>query len=142
MTTFLSGIPANGVDEVWEQCESFIELASKKGQREMTIEDIRNFCKDKTMQLWVVHDEKATIQAVVTTQIIDYPRKKVCRIISLGGKDMDKWLDSIRIIEEWADAHDCVAMETFCRKGFIKKLEKYSYEQIYAVLGKELKTIH
>ena len=139
--TYVLGVPSHGVDEVWEQCESFIKLAYEKGQAEMTTEDIYHFCKDQKMQLWIVH-ERARIKAVVTTEIVDYPRKKVCRIVTLGGAGIDKWINCISVIEEWALSYDCVAMETFCRKGFIKKLEKYDYEQIYAVLGKELKTLH
>ncbi len=142
MTTFLTGIPSQEIDEIWEACEPFIERASKKGQSEMTSQDIYNFCKDAKMQLWIVFDSEANIKAVVTTEIINYPKKKVCRIITLGGKEIDNWLHSITVIEAWAEENGCHAMETFCRKGFIKKLEHYGYEQTYTVLGKELTTIH
>jgi hypothetical protein len=142
MTTFLTGIPSNEIDEVWQACEPFIELAAKKGQAEMTSKDIYEFCKDARMQLWIVFDDNADIKAVVTTEIINYPRKKVCRVVTLGGEEIDNWLHSISVIETWAESQDCQAMETFCRKGFIKKLEKHGYEQTYTVLGKELSTIH
>jgi hypothetical protein len=33
-------------------------------------------------------------------------------------------------------------METFCRKGFKKKLENFGYDETYIVLGKELTTMH
>jgi hypothetical protein len=81
MTTFLTGIPSNEIDEVWQACEPFIELAAKKGQAEMTSKDIYEFCKDARMQLWIVFDDNADIKAVVTTEIINYPRKKVCRVV-------------------------------------------------------------
>ena len=42
MTTFLTGIPSQEIDEIWEACEPFIERAAKKGQSEMTSEDIYN----------------------------------------------------------------------------------------------------
>jgi len=142
MTTFLTGIPSQEIDEIWEVCEPFIEKAAKKGQSEMTSQDIYNFCKDAKMQLWIVFDSEANIKAVVTTEIINYPKKKVCRIITLGGEEIDNWLHSITVIEAWAEENECHAMETFCRKGFIKKLEHYGYEQTYTVLGKELTTIH
>jgi len=108
----------------------------------MTSKDIYNFCKESKMQLWIVFDSKSNIKAVVTTEIINYPKKKVCRIITLGGQEIDNWLHSISVIEAWAEENECHAMETFCRKGFIKKLEHYGYEQTYTVLGKELTTIH
>ena len=142
MTTFLTGIPSQEIDEIWEACEPYIELGAKKGQSEMTSKDIYNFCKEAKMQLWIVFDSKSNIKAVVTTEIINYPKKKVCRVITLGGQEIDNWLHSISVIEAWAEENGCHAMETFCRKGFIKKLEHYGYEQTYTVLGKELTTIH
>jgi|TARA_R110000796_G_scaffold148579_2_gene265452 hypothetical protein len=142
MTTFLTGIPSQEIDEIWEACEPYIELGAKKGQSEMTSKDIYNFCKEAKMQLWIVFDSESNIKAVVTTEIINYPKKKVCRVITLGGQEIDNWLHSISVIEAWAEENGCHAMETFCRKGFIKKLEHYGYEQTYTVLGKELTTIH
>ena len=142
MTTYLTGIPSQEIDEIWDACLPFIELASKKGQEEMSAKDIYNFCKDAKMQLWIVFDSDAEIKAVVTTEIVNYPRKKVCRVVTLGGEEIDNWLHSISVIEAWAEEKGCHAIETFCRKGFIKKLEKYGYEQTYTVLGKELTTIH
>ena len=36
----ISGIPSQEIDEIWEACEPFIDLAYKKGQGEMKTEDI------------------------------------------------------------------------------------------------------
>jgi hypothetical protein len=97
------------------------------------------------MQLWIVFDEENNkkIKAVVTTQIIRYPQKKVCRIVTLGGEGMEEWVaEVLEILEEWSIEQECEAMETVCRKGFIKKLKSFGYEQTYTILGKELTTIH
>ena len=142
MKTFLTGIPSQEIDEIWDDCVPYINLVQKKGQGEMTTEDIYNLCKEAKMQLWVIFDDNANIKGVGTTEILVYPRKKVCRIVNLGGVEFDEWIHTISVIEAWAEENGCDAIETFCRKGFIKKLEKYGYEQTYTVLGKELKTIH
>jgi len=142
MTTFLTGIPSQEIDEIWEACEPFIDLAYKKGQGEMETQDIYKLCKEAKMQLWVIFNEKNKIKGVGTTEIVIHPRKKVCRIVTLGGNGFDDWIDTISSIEAWAESQGCHAIETFCRKGFIKKLEHYGYEQTYTVLGKELTTIH
>ena len=91
MTTYLTGIPSQEIDEIWDACLPFIELAAKKGQEEMSTKDIYNFCKDAKMQLWIVFDNNADIKAVVTTEIVNYPRKKVCRVVTLGGQEIDNW---------------------------------------------------
>ena len=55
---------------------------------------------------------------------LNYPQKKVCRIVTLGGQGMDEWVEqTLEILEEWSIEQDCDAMETVCRKGFVKKLK-------------------
>jgi hypothetical protein len=111
----------------------------------MNEHDIYFFLKDAEMQLWVVFDEEngKEIKAVVTTQLINYPQKRVCRIVTLGGEGMDEWVAQIlEVLEEWSEEQGCDAMETVCRKGFVKKLKNFGYEQTYTIVGKELTTIH
>jgi len=118
-------------------------MGNGKSRDEMSVEDIYKRLSEARMQLWLVFNEDREIISVLTTEIIDYPRKTVCRIVTLGGKDLDIWVqDWLETIEAWALENDCVAMETVCRKGFIKKLERFGYENAYTVLVKELTTIH
>jgi len=141
----VSGIPSEYIDEVWQDCSKYVEMGINKSQEEMDKHDIYFFLKEKEMQLWVVYDEKnkKEIKAVVTTQIINYPQKKVCRIVTLGGNDMDEWVAQVLdVLEDWSEEQECESMETVCRKGFIKKLKGFGYEQTYTILGKELTTIH
>ena len=142
MKNFISGIPSSDIDQVWKACLPFIEAAADKGQAEMTTDDIYHFCKEARMQLWIIFDENHKIQAAATTEIIDYPAKKVCRLVTLGGTNFDDWMESIQVIEEWASERNCVSLETFCRKGFLRKLNNYGYKQTYVVLGKDLTTLH
>ena len=142
---YVSGIPARYIDDVWSECEKYVVMGINKAQEEMNEHDIYYFLKDAEMQLWVVFDEDngKEIKAVVTTQIINYPQKKVCRIVTLGGDGMDEWVAQVLdVLEEWSIEQDCDAMETVCRKGFVKKLKNFGYEQTYTIVGKELTTIH
>ena len=143
MNLYISGIPSDRINEVWEDCEPYIEMGNGKSRDEMSVMDIYKRLSEARMQLWLVFNENREIISVLTTEIIDYPRNTVCRIVTLGGKDLDIWVqDWLETIEAWALENDCVAMETVCRKGFIKKLEKFGYENAYTVLVKELTTIH
>ena len=60
----------------------------------------------------------------------------------MGGVGIDKWLHLLDEIEDWAKYMRCQAVEMFCRKGFIKKLQENNYKQIYVVLGKKIETQH
>jgi hypothetical protein len=139
---FITGINSKTIDMVWEECVPFISRAEKFSQEEMKAEDLYGKIKNQDMQLWVVFNEETEILAVITTELVNYPRKKVCRIVTLGGDFMDDWVEYISVIEDWAIENKCQAMETFCRKGFKKKLENFGYDETYIVLGKELTTMH
>ena len=135
MSLYISGIPSDRINEVWEDCEPYIEMGNGKSRDEMSVMDIYKRLSEARMQLWLVFDD--------TTEIIEYPRKTTCRIVTLGGQDLDLWVEKLLdTLEQWALENNCVAMETICRKGFIKKLEKFGYENAYTVLVKELTTIH
>ena len=139
---YVSGIPSSKVNDVWDRCKKFIEMGNNKSQQEMNVDDIYEKLLTTDMQLWMVFSEDAEIVSVLTTEVVLYPRMKTCRIVTLGGKDMDDWVEQfLEVLEEWALDNNCVAMETACRKGFIKKLEKYGYEYTYTILTKKLQTL-
>ena len=143
MNLHISGIPSDRIDEVWEDCQPYIEMGNGKSRDEMSVTDIYERLSEARMQLWLIFNDNKEIVSVLTTEIIEYPQKTMCRIVTLGGKDLDIWVEEwLDTIEAWALEKGCVAMETVCRKGFIKKLEKFGYENAYTVLVKELTTIH
>ena len=143
MTTFISGIPNDRIDDVWDSVKDFIEMGNSKSRQEMGIEDIYEKLINRDMQLWVLEDEEAEIVACLTTEIMIYPKKKTCRIVTLGGKNLDEWVEGLlHVIESWAIDNDCEAIETACRKGFTKKIMKFGYDHTYTILGKELNTLH
>ena len=139
---YVSGIQSSKVNDVWDRCKKFIEMGNNKSQQEMNVDDIYEKLLTTDMQLWIVFSEDAEIVSVLTTEIVIYPRVKTCRIVTLGGKDMDDWVEQfLKMLEEWALENNCEAMETACRKGFIKKLEKFDYEHTYTILTKKLQTL-
>jgi hypothetical protein len=143
MSAYISGISNDRIDDVWDTVKSFIEMGNTKSRQEMNIDDIYEKLINRDMQLWVLENEEAEILSVLTTEIVLYPRMQTCRIVTLGGKGMDDWAEEfLAVLEEWAIKNDCVAMETGCRKGFIKKLKKFGYEHTYTILTKELQTFH
>ena len=140
---YIAGITSDRIDDVWDRCSKFIEMGINHSQCELSTMDYYDRLVNQEMQLWVVYDEEKQIKCALTTEVIEYPRKKVCRIVSLGGRNLDEWVERwLDILERWAEENDCDSIETYCRKGFIKKLEKFGYSNTYVVLGKELTTIH
>ena len=75
--------------------------------------------------------------AAMITEIITYPRKKILRIITLAGKDMELWYDFLPSIEGYAVSKQCSALEAWTRKGMTRKLKDWKHS--YDIITKDLK---
>jgi hypothetical protein len=63
--------------------------------------------------------------SVIVTEIVDYPKRAVCRIWLAGG-DMDELVEAEKSIVEWAKGHGCDGMEIIGRKGWERQLKDYT----------------
>ncbi len=89
------------------------------------------------MQLWVVFVRDEVV-AAMTTELVFYPRKKICRIVTLGGWDFQQWGEHIELVADWARSTGCDHIETFARKGFARAAKRFGFEEQYTVLSKSL----
>lgn len=134
----IRGIPANLVDHFWPFAEPFIKRALDHSAGEFRPLDLRDYCKDRVVQLWLVSENERII-AAITTEIINYPRKRHCRIVTLAGSKAPEWTGLADvIIGEWAKEQQCNAMEAYVRKGYVPVLAKYGYKHKYSAVFKEL----
>lgn len=111
-----TGVPHTQIDEVWPHVEAMIEVACRTGNGRYAPEDILAAIKNRDMQAWIYLD--AEIELVCITEIVNYPRRKYCRILIATGKNRKKWEHHIEDIEAWAKAQGCDGMETYARKGW------------------------
>ena len=135
----LVGVPASSVPQLWKAVKPMLEKGISHGDGELDIEDIRKFLLDRAMQLWVLYDYdgEAVIMAGVT-EIINYPKYKVCRAVALGGDNLDAWVKHIHGIETWAHEMGCDKMEAYGRRGLAKKMENIGYSNKYVLIRKDL----
>lgn len=73
--------------------------------------------------------------SVIVTEIVDYPKKAVCRIWLAGG-DMGELIKAEKELVKWAKDHGCSGMEIIGRKGWERQLKDYSPAS--TVLTKEI----
>jgi len=129
-------VPPDQVSSVWAYVLPHIEAAVKHSEGELQPEDVfPNLCMGD-MQLWVVVND-TKLQATVITQIIDYPRKTILRVLCLGGRGLKEWYHLFYQIEDFAKSNNCSAIEAWARKGFEKMLP--DWKSSYQVLTKELR---
>lgn len=136
----IKGIPHEGVESLWRFAEPFIKRALDHTFGELSIEDVKDKCLSRDMQLWMIAKGNRVVGAG-TTMIVLHPQMKVCRIVTLAGTEFDEWKDMAHaFIEIWADeAMGCEAVEAYTRKGFVPKLLEIGYKTRYCVMHKKLK---
>ena len=135
----LMGIRQDMVQAIWERAKPHLEKALEHSDDEFKIDDVLQFLLDRAMQLWVLYDI-STHDVVMAgcTEIIDYPRSKICRVVLFGGISGMMWQEYLTIIEDWAKEQGCVSIESLARKGMAKKLIKLNYKPVYQVSRKKL----
>lgn len=133
----IQGIPSPLVDHFWKQCEPFIKRALDHNCGEVVPDDIRRLCRDRAAQLWIV-TEQDKIVGVCTTEVVNYPQKRHCRIFTLAGSGRDWFQDLDIIVCAWARAQGCQAVEAHVRKGFVPILVNFGGKHKYSTVVKEL----
>ena len=103
----------------------------------MEAKDFAYLIINNEMQLWVSTEDKNIIAAMVT-QIVSYPRKRVLRIVALGGKDLRKMQEKFEpVLELFAIKAGCSALEAWTRRGLLRLIK--DWKQSYIIITKDIK---
>ena len=129
-------VEAEDIDMVWDDVSPLIEKALRHAEGELIPDDIKKHLDSANLRLWVALKDKDVIAAMVT-EIIQYPRKKIVRVITLAGKDMSLWYDFLPMLEGYAIRHGCSSLEAWSRKGMARKLKDWKHS--YDIITKDLK---
>lgn len=135
----MRGIPAHFVGAMWHYAEPYIKRALDHTAGELTHEDIRALCEARDAQLWLITNGNRAVGAI-TTELVTYPRRKHCRVITLAGNQFAEWIElADNTLADWAKSQDCAALEAFVRKGFVPKLATIEWKHKHSIVTKELK---
>lgn len=138
MTYFIRGVNAEQVPMFWKHGEAFIKRALDHANGELTHEDIRTACERRDMQLWMIATKDAVVGAL-STEIVQYPQKRMVRVVTVAGKGFEEWAGEMnKILDEWGRAQGCKGIEAYVRSGFVKKLAHYGYVKKYEMVSKEI----
>lgn len=138
MSYNIRGIPSEVIERFWSLAEPYIKRALDRTSGEFHSADLKMLAKDKVVQLWLVSEGERVIGAV-TTEIVVYPNRKHCRVITLAGSKAPEWTGELDIIlNAWAKVQGCSAIEAFVRKGYVPVLANYGYTHKYSAVFKEV----
>tara|TARA_A100001015_G_scaffold62864_1_gene69369 strand:+ start:2909 stop:3337 length:429 start_codon:yes stop_codon:yes gene_type:complete len=131
-------IPNDLVDSAWKNVEKDIADALARSNGYALAANIKQWIKDKKMQLWILWDkeDKNQYYGVVVTEILQRPLKRCLNIRIMTGHHRDKWQHLIKNIEKFAWDNKCDSMELIARPGWQKELSRYGYQRTHVVLEK------
>ena len=129
-------VDADKVSSIWEEVYPLLEKAQVYAAGELDTQDFFDMVKNGDMQLWIAEDDGG-IFAMMLTEFVQYPRKKVMRIVSIGGKEMNRWMKYFPALEAAALSVGCTGFEVFGRKGWLRVLKDWKCS--YHVLTKDIK---
>lgn len=125
--------------QYWRFVKDDIEQTLAGGYSGATADDLYQRIIDKDVQLWAIHDN-GDMRAVMTTEIVNYKRKKAVRIITVTGKNADEWLDVlIDTISRWGAENGCTSLEFVGRNGWEKVLRKKEFGNTQIFMERPIK---
>lgn len=140
-TYTIRGIPAPMVTHLWPFAEPYIKRALDHAAGELDSADLLAACLARDIQLWLVAAGQRIVGAA-TTEIVCYPRKKHCRIITIAGSHFPDWVAAMdATLADWAAQQGCNALEAHVRRGFPAKLAPLGYKHLHSVVHKNLAII-
>tara|TARA_R110000764_G_scaffold65594_3_gene137262 strand:- start:219 stop:632 length:414 start_codon:yes stop_codon:yes gene_type:complete len=125
------------VDKIWPLARDLIQKACDTNGA-FNAEDIKEKCKQGSMQLWLVVDETDKVLATVVTEIRTYPNYKVCDARIVTGIQMSRWHHHVEDLEAWAKEEGCKKMELFARPGWEKVMKPKGYLKTHVQIEKAL----
>lgn len=132
----LVAIPADTIDANWHWLAGQLdEIAAVSGGR-LTKMDVARSLLERDTQLWAAKDGDKV--SVMTTQLLNFPQMRECRVIGARGQDVDRWLALWPQFEAWAIRNGCAVMTAECRPGWKRLLAPLGFTETRLVLEKRL----
>ena len=127
-------VSTENIPTIWDNVIPLLEL-SQNGERELSIDDFFESLMEERMHLWIALEGKELLACMIT-QFATHPQKRVLRIIFLGGEGMDKWIDHMHMVEDFALINGCTSLEVWGRKAWLRILK--DWECKYHIITKDL----
>lgn len=126
----LYGIQLTELPDVWPMVSEELSAAASRSRGKFDGRDVLKGLLSQELQLWIWHSP--TARGLLVTQIFNYPKNRVCGIRIATGNNAEEWcMPALDVIERWAKASGCNAMELIARPGWKKLIKGYAMTHLY-----------
>jgi hypothetical protein len=134
----LVAIPPDDVDVIEGMYRRLIAPALLR-TRKTSAKGLFKEAREGRSQLWLVWEPERKVElGACVTEVIDYPDRRVARIVLGAGRLVNHWHALLGKLESWAREEGCVSIEVVGRRGWGRVLPE-GYELIESSFSKELK---
>jgi len=108
--------------EKWADLRPFFEKVTIHTNGCYEPDDILDLITDGEHLLWIAWDEqRLAVDAVMTTRLVEYPRRIVCHVPYIAGKHMGRWLKEFQsTVEDYALKSGATGIEGAFRRGWAR----------------------
>lgn len=124
----------------------WVDKAMEYSAGETTTDQVMEKLTNGNALCWVIADEKGDATFVATTEIIQYPSRKVLHLITGSGNWDDMAKEGHSLLEEFAYDTGCESIVIWGRAGWARALRNNfksvngnRYEQEYVVMSMSIK---
>ena len=120
--------PSHVID-VWPHVVDHIVKSIRYGWGECEAEDFLDRLLLGKWRLWVVLEDQQIV-ASATIELVNYPRARAVRVITLGGSRSKRWLKFLLTeLKKLAAETGSVAIEGVGRPGWTRALKSLGFEE-------------
>ena len=113
------------------KCGYWIEQALKHSGGTHDLVDIFQGIAERKYQL------KKKKKGCLVTEILEYPKKKVCHVF-LGAGEMNQLTDMHESVIAWAKQLKCTELTISGRKGWVRALKNHGWKEAQTTIYKEI----
>ena len=132
-------VPPNYLNSLWPDVREQLARAIKRSHGRWNMEFLYASILNGNQQLWLAFDTENNIDGVGTTEILQYPEKRMIAVQFLGGDRFNDWVwDMLEKFKDFGRDNDCTGIEATARMGFWKWLEQDDFSRSYVVYERSL----
>jgi hypothetical protein len=114
-----------GKDVPIEDVLELLEESARYSNGELTAVDLLDGVFRKVYQLWLGY-AGGRVASVMVTELLQYPRKKVCVILAIAG-ETKRFANTFEVIKQWAAMNGAVELEAYCRPAITRLARRYGF---------------
>ena len=139
ITHTITMVPPNYLNSLWPDVREQLARAIKRSHGRWNMEFLYASILNGNQQLWLSFDAENNIDGVGTTEILQYPEKRMIAVQFLGGDRVNDWVwDMLEKFKDFGRDNDCTGIEATARMGFWKWLEQDDFSRSYVVYERSL----